>query len=224
MSTESINIEEFNKKAFDQMLIPFDQYSKESKSAINALNETIKQSISNGYTFCNTNFDITKKVSITYMREEDDTIVKITEDSTVYPEPSDLHNWMIDTLEKITEVKILNPRAIENMKKQGIVPKKQAGEILLMLHGCSRTDVHIAIYSPNDFNITDFINSTIGCMESISEFIKLILKDKCGYLHFTDPMPIKKRDEILQIFFNKLKELGIYSVDTNDDEMLTFDD
>jgi hypothetical protein len=217
MSTEQINIEEFNKKAFDQMILPFDQYSKEIKGALNTINETIKQSISNGYTFCNMNVDITKKVTVTYMIEEDDNIIKTTEESTVYPESDDINKWLRETIVKITEIKELNPRALENMKKQGIVPKKQAGEILLLLLICSRTDVHIAIYSPYQFDISEFINSTIGNMESF------VLMDRVGYLHFTDPMPIKKRDDILQIFFNKLKEMGIYIVEETDD-MIFYDE
>jgi len=205
-------IEEFNTNAFKQLNVPFDQYTKEIKTSLNTLNETIKQSISNGYNFCNTCIDITKKVSITYMMEEDGEYIRTTEENTIYPESPDMQKWLVETIKKITEIKELSPQAIENMKKRGIVPKiqKQAGDILLFLIGCSRTDVHITIYIPTDLDITDFINSTIGQQ-------RLIIDGKFTFINFTDEYPLKKRDEIIQLFFNKLKELNIYIVEEEDE-------
>lgn len=214
MSLEEINIEEFNRIAHMQLVLPFEQYGKELKGAVNTITETIKQVISNGYNFCNTSVNIMKKVSHTYMKESDDmdnAYVRTTEDSTVYPEANDVQKWLIETIKKITEFKPLNPQAIENMKKKGIEPKKQAGEILLFLIVCSRTNIHVAIYSPNDMNIIEFINSTLGRQESLE------IEGKYGFVNFTDPSPIKKRDDVLQLFFTKLKEMGIYVVEKDDE-------
>ena len=210
MSLEEISVDEFNKIAHMQLVLPFEQYSKELKGAVNNITETIKQVISNGYNFCNTSVNIVKKVSHTYMKESDEennVYVRTTEDSTVYPEADDIQKWLIETIKKITEIKPLNPQAIENMKKKCLEPKKQAGEILLFLIVCSRTNIHIAIYSPTDMNITDFINSTLGVQES------LLIEGKYGFVNFIDPSPIKKRDDVLQLFFTKLKEMGIYTVE-----------
>jgi hypothetical protein len=212
-------IEEFNTNAFKQLIVPFKDYAKEVKTSLNTLNDTIKQTISNGYNFCNTSIDITKKVSITYMMEEEGEYIRTTEESTIYPESIELHPWLIENIKKITEIKELNPQAIENMKKRGIVPKRQtqAGDILLLLTGCSRTEIHIIIYIPvnmNEFNIIDFVHSTIGEKQSF------VIDGQFAFINFTDEYPLKKRDEIIQLFFNKLKELNIYVVEEEDDECI----
>jgi len=200
------DIDAFNKTAFEQLLVPFDQYGKELKTAINIMNESIRN-VSQHYSFCNTIIDINKKVLITsYVKDDDDKYVKTTEECTVYPDSTNLQKWLIETIKKTTEYKPLNPRAIENMKKQGIEPKKQACDIMLFLITTSSTDIHIAIYSPTDFDITKFIHNSIGNHN-------VTIDDKYGYLQFPDDSPLKKKDEILQAFFTQLKELGIYTID-----------
>ena len=46
----------------------------------------------------------------------------------------------------------------------------------------------------NEFNITDFVNSTIGLQQS------LFIDGQFAFINFTDEYPLKKRDESIQLF------------------------
>ena len=223
--SEQINIEQFNSDALKQLTIPFAQYTKEATSAITKIKETITQSISNGYTFSNTNAEISKKISIVLMKESDEMLendtkyIRTTEDCTVYPESNDIQQWLIDTIKKITEYKPLNPMALENMKKKGLSPKKQIGEMLIFLVVPSRTHINIAIYIPSiyqdGFSIENFISS------SMKDYIyDITVKDNYGFVNYPHDSPMKERDTISRLFFEQLKKVGIYKDDTDNEEIL----
>ena len=65
---------------------------------------------------------------------EDNTVkyIKNIEECTIYPESSDLQDWIVDCVKQITEYKSPTIQALKNMKNKGIVPKKQPGEILII--------------------------------------------------------------------------------------------
>ena len=63
-------------------------------------------------------------------------------------------------------------------------------------------------------DVIDFVHSTIGEKQSF------VIDGQFAFINFTDEYPLKKRDEIIQLFFNKLKELNIYVVEEEDDECI----
>ena len=210
-------------------LIPFVQYNKEIVSTIIKIKESIKQSISNGNNFCNTYGEISKKISVSTMIEsdelnEDNTVkyIKNIEECTIYPESSDLQDWIVDCVKQITEYKPPTIQALENMKKKGIVPKKQPGEILIILVVPSRTHIHIAIYIPpmyrDEFDIKKFIS---GAMKDT--LYTVTIENEYGFVNYPHESPLKERDNILRSFFEQLKVTMIHGVylykDDNDDEI-----
>ena len=214
--------------------IPFVQYNKEIINKIIKIKESIKQSISNGNTFCNTYGEILKKISVSTLIEsdelnEDNTIkyIKTIEECTIYPESYDVQDWIVDCIKQITEYKPLSLQALDNMKKKGVIPKKQPGEILIILIVPSRTHIHIAIYVPpmyrDEFNIETFV---LGAMKdtSYSFLTPIIVENEYGFVNYPNESPLKERDNILRNFFNQLKVTlihgsYIYMEDKDDDEI-----
>lgn len=217
-------IDNFNKIAFMQLDIPFENYNKELLSVVIKMKESIAQSIANENTFCNTSIEIIKKISIKYIKEEDDIFTKVIEDFTVYPLALDITEWLRQTIKNITEIKTLNPRAIENMKKQGIIPKKQAGELLLFLIIPSKTEIHIGIYVPpfyqDGFSIEYFIKNALKDIE-----YNIIYDGNYGFVNYKNDSPLKEKDNVLRKIFEQLKKVKIYIDTMIDEEILynTFD-
>jgi len=216
------NINKLNADAFNLLNVPFENYTKELNTALIKAKESISQSIANENTFCNTCIEITKKISITYMKEnemEELSFVRMTEDFTVYPLAEDINKWLEKSIKSITEIKPLNQRAIDNMKKQGITPKKQAGELLLFLVVPSKTEIHIGIYAPvSYFNIDNFMKDAL---KDITFDIRI--DNNYGFVNYKNDSPLKEKDNTIRYIFNQLKIAGIYVDNTVDDEILTFD-
>ena len=109
--------------------------------------------------------------------------------------------------------------ALENMKKKGLSPKKQIGEMLIFLVVPSRTHINIAIYIPSiyqdGFSIENFISS------SMKDYIyDITVKDNYGFVNYPHDSPMKERDTISRLFFEQLKKVGIYKDDTDNEEIL----
>jgi hypothetical protein len=223
MTEEYDNINKLNADAFNLLNVPFENYTKELNTALIKAKESISQSIANENTFCNTCIEITKKISITYMKENDMmeelSFVRTTEDFTVYPLAEDINKWLEKSIKSITEIKPLNQRAIDNMKKQGITPKKQAGELLLFLVVPSKTEIHIGIYAPMSyFSIDNFMKDAL---KNITFDIRI--DNNYGFVNYKNDSPLKEKDNTIRYIFNQLKTSGIYVDNTVDEEILTFD-
>jgi hypothetical protein len=222
---EKNNDESIPSIIYNDASCPFVSYNKEIVGAIIKIKESIKQNISNGNNFCNTYGEISKKISIATMVESDELnednsvkYIKITEDCTVYPESSDIQDWMVDCVKQITEYKPLNAQALENMKKKGVVPKKQPGEILIVLVIPSRTHIHVAVYIPpmyrDGFCIENFVS---GAMKDT--VYSIVVDNEYGFINYPHESPLKERDNVLRKFFAQLKVIGIYK-DIEEEEVL----
>ena len=214
------DIELFNKMAYSQLNVPFNDFNKDICCAIIKIKEAIAQSIKNGITFCNTTSEISIKKTITFMElDEFDQLVKMTEDFTISPEYNDIQSWLNEFIRKLTEYKPLAPQAIENMKKKGITPKLQPSDILIFLIVPSKTGIHIAISVPliyrDSFSIENFMKEVMSCKP-----YNITIDEHYGFVDYIHNSPIKERDVILQSIFNQLKKVGIYLDDTVDDEII----
>jgi hypothetical protein len=148
-------------------------------------------------------------------------IKSTTDDETIYPSSEEMNKWLTNLFSNELKPKELNPQALENMKKNGIVPKKQPLELLLIIVTCSETDVYIGFSIPENmtFERHQFIKELVLNNRHHIETIDTYSIVKCE----TD-FPFKEKDNIYQNAFMYLEKIGLYEPEPDDDIAYTFDD
>lgn len=181
--------------------------SKVLSAASNKVKTTVSQFISNGNDFCVVVGDLTTRNG----------------DNITPPNFNDTQKWLSDVITKTLAYKPLPAKALENMKLKGIVPKKQPGEILVIVLIDSETHVHIGYNIPDNmkdkFIIDDYLKFLFNNKEKYS-----VDKNTSNIVYNADS-PLKDRDTLMTKTFNYLKDAKIYiEEDDSDDELYTFDD
>ncbi len=189
-----------------------DTLIKQYKKAQQEVKANIQQMITNNNNFCCTTADIFYQIDI--KNEEDGTSEKLT----VYPTSDEITKWMEELFEVELKYKEPNARAVEEMKKKGIQPKKQCREIMLLVVIPSKTTVNIGVSLPENNNmgvdIKTFINS------ALSEFdVSIEIKNDVAYCSCLHASPMKGRDELMLLLFNQLKKDKIYIEENEEDDM-----
>jgi hypothetical protein len=184
-------------------------FSKSLKTISQEFKATANQMISNGCNFSCQCLNISS----------------IKDDETIYPDANDLSEWIIKFMEIELRPKPLNPRALVEMQKRGIKPKKQINDILLVCIIPSNTQIHIGVSIPKDMNIDidDFIQSAIKMYNHTNINIK-VEYNNFGYSNILHDDPFKERDNVLRCFFNELKNRNIYIDEDEDEEVINYFD
>jgi hypothetical protein len=176
-------------------------FSKSSKAAIQEFKVGASQMISNGCNFS------CQSLSISASNGEE----------TVFPDSEYVKNWVQNLLKNELKSKPLNPKALEEMAKKGITPKKQPNEIILIVIVPSNTEIHIGLSIPQmDLNIEQFLN----CVLSQYTNPKFVFDGNFAFVDIEHPESLKERDVVLRSFFSELKLRKIY-VDDEEDEQIT---
>ena len=174
-------------------------FSKSSKAAIADFKATAQLMISNGSTFSVQCLDISATA----------------DDSTVYPDSADLSTWVQNLLINETKSKPLPQKALDEMARKGLSPKKQISEIILVAIIPSSTHIHIGVSSPSDILAPkEFISSALK--EYLFNDIKVV--ENKAFVDIAHPESLKERDNVLRCFFAELKKRKIY-VDEEEDDM-----
>jgi hypothetical protein len=138
-------------------------------------------------------------------------------DETIYPEASDLDKWLFDFFINDIKPKPINPRALEEMTKKGIKPKKQITELYLTTVVASNTHLHVAFYVPENLmsvvSPSDFITSALPQYK-----FDVITHNNYAFCSFPHPETLKEKEVVLQCLFNEFKKRKIYVVNDDDDE------
>ncbi len=180
-------------------------FGKAAKSTILEFKATAQQMISNQCDFS------CQCLNITATNGED----------TLYPESSDLSEWVKNLLQNELKSKPLNPKALEEMAKKGVKPKKQPNEIILVAIIPSLTHIHVGVSVPENSPVAadDFISSALQKYFSSYES-----DGKYAFMNIQHGEALKERDAVLQCFFNELKKRKIYIEDTEeDDEVMLYE-
>lgn len=197
-----------------------DTLIKQYKKAHQEVKASCQQMITNNNNFCCTTADISYQIDV--KNEEENT----TEKMTMYPLTDDIKKWMEELFEVELKYKEPSARAVEEMKKKGLQPKKQPREIMLLVVVPSKTSVHIGISLPenntNDVDISTFISTFIN--SALSEFnVNIDIKNGVGYCECLHHSPMKGRDEVMLLLFNQLKKDKIYIEEEEDNTPLEFE-
>ncbi len=145
------------------------------------------------------------------------------EDTTVYPEPADLAKWTKTFL--ITEMKSkpLNPKALEEMAKKGLQPKKQPDDIILVAITPSINQIHIGVSVPDSMkeqlDSAEFLNSALS---KYTGFNCEKVDDRYAFANIEHSEALKERDTVLRYFFDELKKRKIYIEEDEDDEVINY--
>lgn len=177
-------------------------FSKSLKTIPKDFKATANQMISNSCDFS------CQCVTISFTRE----------DEIIYPSSDNVSEWMKNFMEVELKPKPLNAKALEEMAKKGIKPRKQITDIILVCITPSNTHIHIGVSIPSNMNIDvkDFIDDAISNYNY--NFSK---NDNFGYANITHSESFKERDNVLRCFFNELKKRKIY-VDEDEEEVLNY--
>jgi hypothetical protein len=180
-------------------------FSKSIKSSTQEFKATAQQMISNG---CNFSCQCLN-ISATSGEE------------SVYPESTDVSVWIKNFIQNETKTKPLNPKALEEMAKKGVKPKKQISEIILVAIVPSVDTVHVGILMPESFHtitsVKDFVLHALSEYEYKAEYV-----DNYVFIDIVHPDSLKERDVVLRFFFAELKRLKIYVEDDEDDELVNY--
>ena len=160
--------------------------------------------ISNGNNFCSIILDVGMKDTITNEEGE-------REDITVYPSQDEAICSVNMMLSKDLAIKPLPQKALDEMAKKGLTPKKQPIEILLFIIVPCNDSVVVRVN-----NINDMID-----MNKFAEFIECEKINDNIVAQKTDSS-LKVADSISRHIFNYLKNVGIYVDNTEDDMVFDF--
>ena len=130
------------------------------------------------------------------------------EDITVYPTQECAINNLNTMLTKELAFKQLPQKALDEMAKKGLSPKKQPIEILLFI--IVPCDVSVVVAVNNINNMID--------MSDLCNHIDGEICDDNMAVKYTDSS-LKESDNINRNIFNYLKQIGIYS-DTAEEDMV----
>jgi hypothetical protein len=178
-------------------------FSKSSKAAIADFKATAQVMISNGSTFSVQCLDISA----------------LADDSTVYPNQVELSSWTQNLLINETKSKPLPQKALEEMARKGLSPKKQISELILVSITPSMTHIHVGVSIPSSMtdmlDVKEFISSALEVY--LHDYIKVI--DNKAFVDIVHSEPLKERDNVLRCFFAELKKRKIYLDEEDDDDM-----
>jgi hypothetical protein len=160
--------------------------------------------ISNCNNFCSIILDVGVKDNITNDEGE-------REDITIYPSQDEAICSVNMMLSKDLAIKPLPQKALDEMAKKGLTPKKQPIEILLFIIVPCYDSVIVRVN-----NINDMID-----MNKFAEFIECNIISDNVVAQKTDSS-LKVADSISRQIFNYLKNVGIYVDNTEDDLVFDF--
>jgi hypothetical protein len=178
-------------------------FNKSSKAAIADFKATAQVMISNGSIFSLQCLDISA----------------ISDESTIYPNHTDLSSWTQNLIINETKSKPLPQKALEEMARKGLSPKKQISELILVAITPSMTHIHVGVSIPSHMidmlDLKDFISSALEVY--LHDDIKII--DNKGFVDIIHPESLKERDNVLRCFFAELKKRKIYVEEEEDDDI-----
>jgi len=193
-------------------------FEKELKKATGTIKSGSQRMISSDYLFHCAIADIFRKDRIHNPETNEQ------EDTMVFPTNEELTIWMWNLFEKDLATKALPAKALENMKKRGISPKKPPGEILNIIVAASNTTNLILVHHPGkdalgiDLDVGQLIEEVMDgtsfeMNHTATDYVVVVEYDEGS-----DQSPYKERDVILRNFFTALKKTSIYPVESDSEE------
>lgn len=179
-------------------------FSKSLKAISQDFKATSNQMITNGCQFS------VQSHTISYTKD----------DETIFPNAEDLSNWMKNFMEVELKPKPLNAKALEEMAKKGIQPKKQITDIILVCIIPSNTHIHVGVSIPStsDMSVKDFILNSLSSYDGI-EYTE---NQNYGYASIFHQDSLKERDTVMRYFFTELKKRNIYVEEEEEDEIINY--
>ena len=184
-------------------------FEKAFSSAVQKVKSSASQMITNGMNFS------CQIIDIAIPNPSDS-------DETIYPNGTEVMNWFDSLFSNELKFKPTNEKALEQMKKKGITPKKQPCEIVLIIIVPSGDSMIIAVSFPENYpiNLTKFVDET---MKSQHFSYDVVLKNNIAYVSYKCDSPLKEKDNASRMFFSQLKKDRIYiENDDSDDEVINY--
>jgi len=185
--------------------IAIEKVFKKTSNEIKSLANTM---ISNGNMFCCTVVDNT-----------------ITESETIiYPTNSMNIHFINNMFGKEFAPKQLPQKALDEMKKKGIEPKKQICDIILFVIIPTEHNIIVGINVPGNitFNIDDYILNTMMNCDNVN-----IISNSNSYniisIEGFNNTPFKEADVIMRNTFSELKRMGLYKDEEEETIINEFD-
>lgn len=197
-----------SEKKVTKFVIP----AKVFKQAENTVKTTANTMISNKCDFCCTIADLSCR----------------TEDTISFPERDQVVTFLKTLLFQTLAYKPLPEKALASMKAKGVTPKKQPGEIILIVFAISDDYVHAGLFVPKQFELTpqqfiDFVFKDIPKVKDPSDEVEnYVIDEGDSVFSIKHESPLKEVDNLTRKVFTMLKSLGIYKEEEEEDEIYEF--
>ena len=152
----------------------------------------------------------------------DDISISDSDDNIIYPTKEEIIGWYDILFTKEYRLKIIPPKALENMVKNGISIKKQPAEIMNFIISTSENRVFVGILLQEncEHKASELVKSL-----AFPEPIELIDNKTYMIVSYLAESPLKEKDNCQRIIFNHLKKIGVYKLDEDnlEEELYFFD-
>jgi len=169
-------------------------------SASNNVKTAVNISISNKMEFCVTTANLSES----------------TNDGLVFQDLDTTKDWLDSVLNKTLIYKPLNAKALENMAKKGLTPKKQPGELLVFVIVDSEKHIHLAINFPESYQ------SRFDLDSFKSDVFPKNYEQEGNVFTYEIDSPLKERDNLSRKIFAFLKKTDLYQEEEEDDDEMVF--
>lgn len=142
---------------------------------------------------------------------------------SVFPLTEYFMKWYEDLFLKELKPKVLNEIALANMRAKGIEIEQEPPltDILLIFISASHTQVVGAVSFNPTSSIPDFskfVSDALGKKFSGNMTVNIV--ENIAYFTRDAEYPVKEKDDVLQNFFDTLKEYKLYDPTDDDDEVI----
>lgn len=126
-----------------------------------------------------------------------------------------IKKWLENLYINELKYKELPAKALENMRKKGIEPKKQPIENILIVITSNIDSIYVGISVPDKYkHFEDIFFKDLPVYYGITENAVISI--------FNSESPLKERDNVLQNMFNNIKKCGLYLEEDEDEEIINY--
>jgi hypothetical protein len=211
VETETVEAEKLaaEKLAAEKLEAEMQLFKKVLNSAIDGVKAGASNSIKNSLNFCCKTLDI----AVTDPADKD---------GTIFPSPELAKKWLDDLFNDKLKLKVLNPRAIENMKKKGETPGMQPIEIILIVIVASSDRVVAGVSFPagDSRDVTAFTTNAMNACPAngFDPKFECESKNNLVFVTYNCESPLKDKDMVSRAFFDQLRKDKIYVEEDDEDE------
>ena len=148
----------------------------------------------------------------------DDISITSNDEEITYATNNEILSWYERLFTIDYKIKEIPLRALENMKKNGLTPKKQPAEIMNFIISTNSDHVFIGMLLPEicEYKLSDFVDNFNFPDKIIN---KIVYNKNYAILSYIADSPLKEKDNCQRSIFEYLKKIGVYKNEDEEEEL-----